>query len=288
MNKKLFEYCQRHLRLLDHGRFKESASFRRLVEDYNVGCIKHGFFYFEAEDKLHLLNVIKQQLNGLRLSDAYPQKLSRVKKAQHYRNEKQGAIKVSENFVLVNSLHSLCLNQQTTNISALNGLGHFIHALDLKTVEHQQIILVENLAVMANLATLNIPQELQAALWLYRGDTEKHKQTATAATLFRSFQKTNQLICFSDFDPAGLQTALTCGATQWLTLAQTSDINIILAGHEQEWFKQVGEKNYLANTAQLSAHISALFATMNNNQKTLKQEHIIAHALSLKLYPLSD
>jgi hypothetical protein len=287
MNKTLFEYCQRHLRTADSGKFKVTASFKQLVSLYNVGYIKNGWFFFNEQDKRHLIDRVAIELEGTHLfRDTYPALQTRTQIAAKQRNEKVGALKVSENFILLNSLDSLRLNQQVTKNSQLSSLGSYVCASEILTVEHQQIVLVENLIVMANLASLNIPESLHNALWLYRGDIKKQQQTSTAYQFFRRFQETNQLLCFSDFDPAGLKIALTCGAIQWLTLAHPSDINITLAGHEHEWFKQVNEKGYLTNTAQLTEPLSGLFATMNNNQKTLKQEHIIEHALELRLYPL--
>ena len=286
MNKTLFHYCQKHLRFIDRGELKVNASLKQLANHYNIGYIDNGVFYFNEKDKQHLIELVAQQLNGAYLSDPYPEAQTRTQIAKNSRNEKIGALKVSEEFVLLNSLRSLFLNQQVTNNCAVNSLGHFLCASEIKTVQHQQIVLVENLIVMANLQRINIPESLVDALWLYRGDAQAQQQTGTANQFFRRFQKTNQLICFSDFDPAGLQIALTCGAQQWLTLEHADNINIKLSGIEQEWFNQKNAIAYLNNSDQLSNSITALFSTMNNNRKTLKQEHMVAHSLPVALYPL--
>ncbi|MCP5077111.1 MAG: hypothetical protein GY951_03530, partial [Psychromonas sp.] len=149
-----------------------------------------------------------------------------------------------------------------------------------------QIILVENLTVMANLPRLNIPTNLKDALWLYRGDSQKFQHTATASKFYKRFQNTHQLICFSDFDPAGLQIALTCSATQWLTLQSIDDLNTELLGYEHEWFKQTNAIKYINDKAYLPDPIQLLFSAMNHHQKTLKQEHMLAHELPLVCYEL--
>ena len=287
MKEPLFKYCQNNLRVVGQGKLKITPSLKCLHRDYNFGSLDDKYCYFTEQDKDNLIEHVKDELQVHLFRQSYPDKNSRTKNAENSRNEKINALKVSENFVLVNSLNSLCINQQKTDISLLGGLGHFIYAPDIKTVEHQQIILVENLEVMANLSLLNIPDQLKDALWLYRGDKEKHKQTGTAGELYKRFQKTNTLICFSDFDPTGLAIALTCGATQWLTLSSSTDIHIKLSGAEYEWFNQQKDKTFLNNSAKLTDQLSELFDVMNHNQKTLKQEHMLAHSLELALYPLS-
>ncbi|WP_022941562.1 DUF7281 domain-containing protein [Psychromonas hadalis] len=286
MNKTLFKYCKNNLNFVGSGRLKKTVSLKRLHEDYGFGSLDDRFCYFNEKDKQQLIERVQLELQVHLFRDSYPETKSRIGNAQNNRNEKVGALKVSDDFVLVNSLDKLCLNQKISINNKLMALGQFICASEVETIEHQQIILVENLAVMANLFLLNIPSELENALWLYRGDTQKHKQTGTANPFFRRFQKTNQLICFSDFDPEGLKIALTSGATHWLTLKQKDDIKIALKGDEFEWFKQQNAKQYLSNHTKLPDVITELCNTMNNNQKTLKQEHMLAHSLPLALYPL--
>jgi hypothetical protein len=286
MNKRLFQYCQKHLRLIDQGRLKANASLEKLSE-YNVGHIENGFFHFTVKDKQRLIELVARELNGLRLSDAYPEKTSRTDIAQKNRNEKVSALNVSEDFVLLNSLHSLRINNQVIQNGPLSTLGHFICASEIETIEHQQIVFVENLIVMANLSRLNIPDELKEALWLYRGDIQAFNQTGTAYTFFRRFQDSHCLICFSDIDPSGLQISLTSGATHGLTLSETSSLNIELQGDENEWFKQKNAITYLNQYPALPRYYERLFTLMKETHTTLKQEHILQHCLPLTILPLT-
>tara|TARA_R110001583_G_scaffold112917_6_gene263131 strand:- start:7964 stop:8833 length:870 start_codon:yes stop_codon:yes gene_type:complete len=288
MNKTLFEYCKKHLRLVNQAELKVNASLRSLVDQYSIGFIDHNtnLFHFNHKDKQHLIEVVAQQLNGILLSDPYPVKQSRAVIAKTQRNEKVGALNVSEDFVLLNSLQSLCLNQQITQNSQLSSLGHFICASDIETIEHQHIVLVENLIVMANLNRLNIPEQLKDALWLYRGDAQAYKQTGTAYELFRRFSSSHELICFSDLDPSGLQICLTSGATQWLTISDKTPLSMALQGDEKEWFKQQKAISFLNDKKPLPAYCESLFMQMKQLQTTLKQEHILQHELKLALFPL--
>ncbi|WP_413698611.1 hypothetical protein ACLKMH_13345 [Psychromonas sp. KJ10-10] len=288
MNKTLFEYCKKHLRTVNQVQLKANASLKTLAEKYSIGFIDvhTNLFHFNARDKQHLIEVVAQELNGIRLSDPYPSKQSRTEVAQRQRNEKIGALKVSEDFVLLNSRQSLCLNNHITPNSPLTALGHFICATEIETIEHSYIVLVENLIVMANLSRLNIPEQLQDALWIYRGDAQPHKQTGTAYKLFRRFATTHKLVCFADLDPSGLQICLTSGARQWLSISNKSQIAMKLQGIENEWHKQGSARSFLNNFDQLPAYCKSLFAQMEETQTTLKQEHILQHDLKLELFPL--
>lgn len=286
MSRRLFKYCQDNLHANRSGKLKRVASSERLNRDYGFGCLDDKFCYFTDDDKNNLIERVKLELQVHIFRDNYPVLQSKTNNAKKNRNEKVGALKVTEGFVLLNSLESLCLNKQTSKNCLVRSLGNFICAADIETVEHQQIVMVENLEVMANLARLNLPKALQNALWLYRGDKQKHQQTGTANTFFRRFKTSNQLIFFGDFDPKGLEMAFTSGAALWLTLKQKQDITLPLCGFEHEWFNQQDAKSYLNNSVQLSEPIATLFASMNHAHKTLKQEHMVAHSLPLALYPL--
>ncbi|GLS91538.1 hypothetical protein GCM10007916_26070 [Psychromonas marina] len=285
MKKGLFEYCQKHLRVC--GKFKASSSFEKLA-CLGIGCIESGWFYFNEKDKQQLIELVASEHDGIHLyRDSYPLQKTRDEKAITQRDEKGGALKVSEDFVLLNSLNNFRINQQITSISELTSLGQYVCATDINTIEHQQIVLVENLVVMANLKRLNIPESLSEALWVYRGDLQVQQQTGTAYSFFRRFKDSHQLICFSDLDPSGIQISLTSGATQWLTIADGLDLNIELKGPEQEWFKQQKAICYL-NNQQLPTYCASLFMKMKASQITLKQEHMLAHSLKLCLSPLTS
>jgi len=286
MNKSLFTYCKNNLRLINSGKLKACASLISLVNDYNIGLIDDGFFHFNEKDKQHLVDLVARELNGIRLSDAYPKPQTRNERAHFYRDEKRGTLKVSEDFVLLNSLGPLRINKLVLKGSPLSALGQFICASEIETIEHQQIVLVENLIVMANLNRLNIPDELKEAVWVYRGDVQAFNQTSTAYQFFRRFKLSHQLICFSDLDPSGLQICLTSGASKWLTLSDETQLNIALQGVENEWFKQGKAIHFLNNYASLPVDCERIFLRMKESQTTLKQEHILTHFLQLKVLPL--
>ena len=286
MSRALFKYCKNNLHAIRQGKLKITSSLKSLNRDFGFGTLDDRFCYFTEKDKQLLIDRVQNDLQVHLFRENYPEQQSRIKNAQTARNEKVGALKVSEGFVLLNSLNSLCLNHKVSESCRLSSLGNFIYASEVESIEHQQIILVENLAVMANLSRLNIPESLKEALWVYRGDVQTQQQTGTANQFFKRFKESNQLICFSDFDPAGLQIALSCGAEKWLALARVDDLKMTLSGIEHEWFNQNNAISFINKQEKINNSINRLFSAMNSHQKTLKQEHMIEHSLPLTLYPL--
>lgn len=108
-------------------------------------------------DICNKIDQVRQELGVHLFRDIYPVRKSRIDNAEEYRNEKENALTVTNDFVLVNSLGHLSLNQSSIEKCSVKSLGSFICASDVNSIEHSHVVFVENLAVMANLSLLNIP-----------------------------------------------------------------------------------------------------------------------------------
>ncbi|WP_019615134.1 DUF7281 domain-containing protein [Psychromonas ossibalaenae] len=286
MNKGLYQFCQKKFKTLCNGKLKLSSSLTRLNNEYSFGDIKEGYLHFIDNDRQALIERVFQE-NGLELfRDPYPDLQSRREVAGGDRNEKNNAYPVSRNYVLVNSLHTIRLNQQVHTVSPFTAFGLTINADQITSIEHQKIVFVENLEIMAVLDKLNMPESLQEALWLYRGEVREDRSTMKAYQFFRRFAGSHQLVCFSDLDPAGIEIALTSGAHHWLTPQDSSIINMKLLGAENEWFNQQKSITYLKQKTDLAEKCQQAFDEMCRQRKTLKQEHMLGHNIKLALYPL--
>ena len=294
MDKALYKYSKDLLlKYRQEGKVKLTKSAKRLFQNYGFGTMSYDYLHFTADDRASLITKVRGELSGVDLlSDDYPSAHSRIDNAKTNRNEKQNALSVSRDFILINSLNMLKINQKQFPHIPCTSLGIYIKADDICSIEHKQIVLVENLAVMANLSLLNLPKTLYDALWLYRGDIKKQQQTGTAYQFFRRFKNSQQLICFSDFDPEGIKIALTCDAGYWLTLKGLTlkefsvDIELGLEGDEREWGRQINAITYLQAKINLADVCQSAFNYMQINRKTLKQEHMLAQNLALDIYPL--
>jgi len=296
MKKNLFNYTknlyQKNKQQAD-TRLKCSPSLLSLKHDYGFGRLETlgEYIHFTRGDLEQLRTQCKEQ--GYDLTAAYPAAKSRIDNAKNgQRNEKLNALPVAQDFVLLNSLSLLKLNGQNIEPSPINSLGLYINSKQVHSLEHKIIILVENLSVMACLPLLNVSNELHDALWVYRGDADLKQTTSTAYNFFRKWQKTHTLVCFSDFDPKGLEIACTSGAEYYLSPKQSlwsQILNAPLIGPENEWHHQQYAKNWLnKQKPYLSSQINSAFNAMNEHQSTYKQEHIICNNIDLELIPINS
>ena len=316
ISKSLYNFAQGQIRKSiqknsNGGRIKNSALATKLYEEFHFGQFDFTkqWLTFSLTDILALSKEV-QNSHGVDIrNDPYPSKEDRLTSAKTNRNEKENSYAVSKDFILINSLSEINVNQKCYKISPLTSLGIYIKAEEIESIDHSAIVFVENLAVMANLNGINLTSiksynsakntqsknssiDLSKALWLYRGDVKAQQTTNTSYHFFRRFKGSIPLICFSDLDPKGIEIALTCNADYWLTIKNMNEITMELSGNEQEWYKQGASISFLQeklNTMpyQEVACWQELFENLQFHRKTLKQEHILKHNLALTLVELT-
>ncbi len=307
LTKPLYSFTQKQFQKHRQGASIEySPLAKQLHTEFSFGQLDRTKeqLVFTLTDIIELSKDIKCLFNVDIRHDPYPEPKQRLARAGLFRNEKFNSYSVSKDFVLVNSLTGLNINHQEHALPEFSTLGLYIKSTDIHSVEHSAIVLVENLAVMANLDKMNLPSvhrhytdkdiDLNQALWLYRGDIKTQQSTATSYHFFRRFKKETPLVCFSDFDPKGIEIALTSKADYWLTVENFKDITMLLAGTEQEWFKQGAARKFLED--QMSQCVfnenercwANAFNQLLTHRKTLKQEHMLKHNLALNLVNLNS
>lgn len=268
------------------NRVKKNKSCEWIVDVHRLGKIEYGDWVYTEKERSAIIALVKSQLKVDLLHDDFPEDTSRIARANTFNEEKSRTVAVSHDFVLVNSLTILKLNQQTIEINAFQSLGLYVNANTVESVEHDCIVLVENLSVMANLSLLKFSAKcafLKNALWVYRGDIRAQQTTAMAYQFFRGFKESHQLVCFADFDPKGLEIALTSGADYVITPTVDSIKAFQTDGADTDYFKQASSRNYIAEHLVDSSKIQQLFRLMSEQRRTIKQEHMLAKALTLSV-----
>lgn len=269
------------------GKIKISKKYVQFLKtEYNFGTIRGDYLFFTPDDRADLIRKVKLYENLDLFLGEFREKQSRLETARTDRDEKLNSYPVARDYVMVNSLKNIKLNQETHEISHYTAFGLTLNADHITSIEHEKIVFVENLEIMAVLAKLNMPTELQDALWVFRGQPKKERHTEKAYQFFRRFKNTHQLICFSDLDPKGIEIALTSEAEYWLTPEDSDVINIDLKGFETEWSKQGNAIKYLKGKVDLPIKCKLAFEKMLTNRKTLKQEHMLPYNIKLGLFAL--
>lgn len=272
------------------NRVKKNKSCEWIVAQHRLGKIAYGEWVYTEQDRRDIIDLVKSQLHVDLLYDAYPEKTARVTRANTFNDEKPHTLAVSHDFVLVNSLNTLQINHTNILLSELQSLGLYLDANSVTSIEHRCIVLVENLSVMANLASLNFSPEhdfLKNALWLYRGDIKAQQTTSMAYQFFRRFKDSHQLVCFADFDPKGIEITLTSGAEYFIAPTVESIKTFHANGADIDYFKQDSARTYIAKYQSGSLKILQLYSLMSAQRKTIKQEHMLAKALTLSVSKLN-
>ena len=288
MNKTLYQFCQRNFKNSKTGKIKLGVTAKLLNKEYEFGNIQGNNLYFNEQDIDLLIKRISTENNLHVFRDEYSEPQNKHNNAETNRNEKNNSISTRSEYVLVNALHTININNRKSAVLGARSLGVHVAFDEIKTIEHPQLILVENLIIMAHLNELMIPTELKNALWLYRGDTKVECKTGPAYSFFRSWKGKIKLICFPDLDPAGINIARSSGADEWLTAVDPSVVSLALSGIENEYFGQENDRIHLDKQLNLPSQCQKAYAAMCRIQKTLKQEHLVKHNIQLGCFSLTE
>ncbi|MFI3246002.1 MAG: hypothetical protein R3Y10_05870 [Ferrimonas sp.] len=218
------------------------------------------------------------------------EKPSRFDWARQRNDEKDGAAKVREHWVLCRALKQLKLNGECWLQPAYLSAGIWIDYRDIDQIGHSSIVFVENLAIMAEVSQLALPVELEDPLFLYRG--EAHDCNTGSAHAFFRQPHTGLKIAFNDFDPAGLQMILTSGA-DWALVPQPELWQALchpdwqqLTGPERRFHAQRDILNALAQRTDTPEWMHQALKCMGQHPYTRTQEHLLVHQVPLVLLPI--
>ncbi len=273
----------------------------RLHRDYGFGEVRGDG---RARARLHIsrdhLSALRQELRRDGLGDPCEpafvgEGLSRIQQAQTQADEKGGAQAVTEELVLCRPLTHWHIDDTPLALPPLMQAGQLLNWPSLQQLGqrlgHTHLVLVENLALMAELHRLNLPDSLNQALFLYRGDVAADRQVSRAYQCFRAFKGQLPLVYFGDFDPAGLEIGLGCGAEQLLLPARSLWPALLsadwqgLKGPETRWFEQRAQAQRL-HDSQLPDSVKQALLAMDRHKQTRTQEHLLAHDVALELRAL--
>ena len=271
------------------GSVKANASCKWATHEHRIGKIVGNDWVYTQRDKDDLIQLVNDQRKVDLISQSYPEQQSRLVSSLTQSNEKLNAFSVNKDFVLINVINALTINDHVLDISLIDSLGLFVQADKIVSVEHQQIVLVENLTVMAHLDKLvftETTQHLKNALWVYRGDIKTQQSTCKAYQFFRRFKDSHDLICFADIDPAGFEIVLTSGAEKMLAVSTVDLINFEVNDADNDYFNQRSANNYLSKQGDLSLSLTQLINVMVVERKTIKQEHILSHQIPVLMLGL--
>lgn len=280
-------------------RVKFNAHWQKIHRHFDLGHVDgaNKYLYFASRDHDLLRDMVRRDL-GLDLL-ALDFNVERSQLAKHSHKEKFANIRPEANYLLVKlplsapeSFAQLGLQMPALRVPVEQALM-LCHGLSLT-----QILIVENLDSFDDIHRMNFDSafniSLPSTLIVYRG-SGAHSPAACKRLLQlvsedERLTQTLTVTAFTDLDPAGLQIAHllkgctgllmpACLATDPTGLASMAQMNDI-----DDFNKQFKQQAYLDNT-NLGAW-RALSDWIKANKVSIKQQHLLAHQVPLRLVML--
>jgi hypothetical protein len=179
-----------------------------LHEDLNLGRVEDTKLYLVASKRGQLKTLLEKEYGPL--DDIIEGKtVDRIEASGNQENEKDGTFGPTEFELRIKSHNNtVCINQQRYNFPDHGSI--IIDINRIKTVEHNAIVVIENLEAFKRWHSVNFDVTLRSlladAIVIYRGH---NKALKCSGQFCEEFGQSKPVYVASDLDPAGINIALT-------------------------------------------------------------------------------
>lgn len=275
--KRLFGVCQRLARGSEQ-RVKSGVAHEQLV-DMGYGEIREGYFYISQSQREGIRSFLKTEFGYDWLNKNDPTKQqTRLDAAKHGIQEKFNQLPSKSKWTKLLPLdNSILINNELIPNYSFMHLEMSID--DLSSIDCQHLLLVENIEAFSAIRAVNITIP-SSTLVIYRGDT----QSESGVKFIKKARKLNKLIkvgVYADFDPAGLEIALSI-TPDLIIMPCISSLSII-KGDKQGYIKQFHQIKS-SYPAILGIHIDSL----KELKASYTQERLIAHNIKHEIIWLGE
>lgn len=245
--------------------------FDTFHRDFNVGSVRGENLQLTPSDIRQIRKVIKEQSGFDLLTDSIPN--SRTDMAKFFPNEKLSSGPVKGKVIKIYGILSTNINDKTYDLE--EGMNIEIALSHLKSIEHSQVVIVENYEAFSKFRLVKTDMEPNPLI-VYRGDKDCSVISKEIALTFPDIE----LVAWFDTDPKGISLAFASGADYMLV----PDLS-------KEALKQHGRSDLFSNQYQNWERVSALIPSnlkllMANVEKGITQESIMANDISVSLYKI--
>lgn len=267
----------------------------RVQAHYRCGDIRNNRLFFSVQDKQNLRRRVVEELS---LDPFIVEQLpdSRLEMAQYHPNEKLAAKPAGDDHLLLSSADGVIrINdvQIPLHPGSISQAGLLCLNSGIRTVEHQTIVVIENLAIMPLCHSWRLPVPDEQALWVYRGDHKSGAKAQACRDFIERFGADKTVIVFSDMDPKGLEIALTMPhADYWLGPEQASWRACLQSkqANREGFDLQSRAMTYLerlAGQGMLEGTLHELLLCFNEERSSFRQEHMFNRQVGLALFSLA-
>jgi hypothetical protein len=296
VDRKLYQWISQLVRdKPDQATIRSFTAIGQQVQTrFGYGHIRNNRLIFNVEDKRQLRQRVLEEV-GLDpfVTEQLPE--SRLEMAQYHSNEKLANKPASADQLLLNSADGVIRvngNEIKLHPESLTSAGLQCLSSSIRSVEHQTIVVVENLAIMPLCHTWQIPCIDSQALWLYRGDHKTGAHEKACRDFIERFGPNKTVIVFSDMDPKGLEIAVTLPFAEfWLGPSRNSWQHLLNSKYASQigYDTQSQATTYLlglVDSTLLSATFRNLISVLCDARSSFRQEHTYSHSVTLELIPI--
>lgn len=267
--------------------FKQNSQFGAwLVEHYpDILTVNH------ADNTIGMDIIAKRRLYAELCKDfdeallnCEPERLDRLQMSNLHSNEKFAGINPNDYFVLLKTIKTP-LTCVANELKLINGIAVRAPIEQLNKHLIKQLVVVENQIVFDNIHLAKLPKELEQAVFIYRGNDhlatgcyQLLRQLSTLCT-----QDEVSIIAFCDFDPAGLEIALTLPNCDKLIVPKL-DESLLAKNSVDDFLQQHGNMQFISR--EQSHAIASIVDVVKQNKISIKQEHMLAQGNELRLVAL--
>lgn len=270
-----------------------SSMGQQVQAHYGCGYVSNDKLIFNAEDKRRLRQRVKDEMGRDPFTEQLP--AGRLEMAKYHANEKLAVKPAGDGQLLLNSADGIIrVNgaQIQLHPESIMTAGLLCLSSCINTLEHDTIVVVENLAIMPLCHSWQLPLSDRQALWVYRGDHKSGAKAEACCDLLQRFGAGRTVVVFSDMDPKGLEIALTMPHARYWLGPESSAWNGCFGSayaSRSGYDKQSDAMASLlkkCNAGILADPFNDLVLRIKNARSSYRQEHAYAHNVNLSLFPI--
>ena len=179
---------------------KLNKTWLAIYEEYNIGTVSGESIHFLFTEIDELCKKFEEFFGVNPKHGDIPD--NRIELAKITSNEKIGGRNVFDNYIQVASAGPIPCSDGSSIITNINTSIN-IHFTHIAWSEIKTVVIVENLIPFQCWNKINLPIELQNALFIYRG----HAKAATGVVNIRTLKRSLKVYGYSDFDPSGIKVS---------------------------------------------------------------------------------
>lgn len=276
MNKKHYTAI-RTLLIKKTAKVKRSAVWHEIVSETGIGVRQGANYAFTDEDKEGLRKHILRKLGLDPLFDEL--ETDRLTQSEKATNEKlaRGTVFGQSLILAATGQATLPLITGEFSLPPFAFLGVPASAIDISGLAERHLVIIENGSLMTEPQRLDLPSPWDNAVLIYRG----HGDDAKALKQIMATHPQDRLALFYDFDPAGMDMALTVGRGALIVPQMWSELTERCEPNKRDSFYEQAKQLVRAHNLTKTPELNNMLSHMEKEKLAVTQEALVSNGIKL-------